>query len=139
MFTELEEVYLNFRNILNKIAFYFRDSYGLDKLSKYLLFAGIILSVGRYTILLSYVLVIYGTWRSISKNKFKRQQELIAFEKFLYAVRQKFYSIKTMAIQYRHYKIFKCPTCSQRLRIPRKQGKVTITCKKCGTEFKGKS
>jgi hypothetical protein len=130
---------LNFRNLLNKISYYFRDSYGLDKLSKYLLFAGIILSAGRYTIIFSYALLIYGSWRAISKNKYKRHQELAVFENFLLLLNQKFYRFKASLKGFRQYKIFKCPSCSQKLRIPRKKGKITITCKKCGTEFKGKS
>jgi hypothetical protein len=103
------------------------------------LFLGIILTAGRYTAIFGYALVIYGAWRSISKNKYKRRQELVVFENFLLIIRQKYYKIKRSISEFRSYKIFKCPNCSQKLRVPRKKGNVTITCKKCNTEFKGKS
>ena len=37
------------------------------------------------------------------------------------------------------YKYFKCKTCGVKLRVPKKKGKITITCPKCRTSFKGKS
>lgn len=130
---------MNFRNYLYKIAYYLRDSHGFDKLSKYLLIAGCILSISRHTVILGYAIIIYGTWRCLSKNKYKRQQELVKFEDYLFTVKQKLYRYKLSVLEFRQYKIFKCPNCSQKLRIPRKKGKVVITCKKCGTQFKGKS
>jgi hypothetical protein len=130
---------LNFKNYFNRIAYYFRDSYGFDRFSKYLLITGLLLTTGRYISIFGYALFIYGTWRSLSKNKYKRQQELLVFENYLMALKQKFYRYKTSIKDYRYYKVFKCPNCSQKLRVPRKKGTITITCKKCGTGFKGKS
>lgn len=37
------------------------------------------------------------------------------------------------------YKYFKCKSCGAKLRVPKKKGKITITCPKCRTSFKGKS
>jgi Primosomal protein N'' (replication factor Y) - superfamily II helicase len=130
---------LNFRNYLNKIAYHLRDSHGFDKFSKYLVITGFIFSAVRYTTILGYVLIVYGIWRSVSKNRYKRQRELLAFESYLFVIKQKFYRYKSSILEFRQYKIFKCPNCSQKLRVPRKKGKLVITCKKCGAEFKGKS
>lgn len=130
---------MNTNNFLNKIRYFFKDSYGLDKLSKYLFVIGFIFSLTKYTYFIGLGLVLIAVWRSFSRNRYKRYQELAAFEKLLSGLKQKFYGQKEAINQSKHYKIFKCPNCSQKLRIPRKQGRVTITCKKCGTEFKGKS
>jgi hypothetical protein len=130
---------LNFKNYINKLSYYFKDSYGLDKLSKFLIIAGFILSSGRLTGILGYTLIIYGAWRSFSKNKYKRQQELSVFENYLSILKQSFYKYKSSILEFPKYKIFKCPNCSQKLRVPRKKGNVVITCKRCSTEFKGKS
>ena len=35
----------------------------------------------------------------------------------------------------RKYKVFICPTCKQKLRVPRGKGKISISCPKCGTSF----
>ena len=37
------------------------------------------------------------------------------------------------------YKHLACPSCGQRVRIPRGKGKVRITCPKCKTRFDGKA
>ena len=130
---------MKFRNYLYKIAYYLRDSNGFDRFSKYLIVTGCILSISRYTIMLGYALIIYGTWRIFSKNKYKRHRELLVFEEYLFAIKQKYYRYKSSVLGFRDYKIFKCPKCSQKLRVPRKKGNVVINCKKCGTEFRGKS
>jgi hypothetical protein len=117
----------------------FKDSYGVDKLTRYLFVVGLLFSFSRYTLPLGSVFVIYGTFRAISKNKYKRYQELALFQNFILKIEQKFYSYKASAQQRKNFKIFTCPTCSQKLRVPRKKGKVTISCKKCGNEFKGRS
>ena len=31
--------------------------------------------------------------------------------------------------------VFVCPTCKQKLRVPRGKGKISITCPKCATSF----
>ena len=33
------------------------------------------------------------------------------------------------------HRIFRCPKCDQRVRVPRGRGKISITCPKCGHEF----
>ncbi|MDF2882877.1 MAG: hypothetical protein K0R54_3434 [Clostridiaceae bacterium] len=124
---------------MNRFSHYFNESYGWDKLSKYLLIIGLFLFFSRSTMITGMVLVIYSTFRSISKNKYKRYQELRAFENLLLIVKREIYGLKIKFGDFRKYKIFKCPSCAQKLRVPRKKGKLTITCKKCGAEFKGKS
>ncbi|MFL0246133.1 hypothetical protein [Candidatus Clostridium stratigraminis] len=130
---------LNFKNIFSKLSYQFRDSYGFDKLSKYLIIIGVILTTGKYTAIFGYAIVIYSLWRSISKNKYKRYQELAVFENYLSILKLWFYRTKASIMDNRKFKVFKCPNCSQKLRVPRKKGKIVITCKKCGTEFKGRS
>lgn len=39
----------------------------------------------------------------------------------------------------KNYKYFKCPSCATKLRVPRGKGRLTITCPKCRSTFKGKS
>jgi len=130
---------LKFNNYLNKLSYYFKDCYGFDRLSRDVVIVGAVLSLTRYTLGLSLVFVAYGIFRTCSKNKYKRYQELSKYENIISIIKKKFYRSNTSIEERRKYKIFKCPNCSQKLRVPRKKGKVVITCKKCGNEFKGRS
>lgn len=119
----------------------FKNSYGLDNLSKYLLLVGVLFLLNRniITLVVGIILIGYAAWRVISKNKYKRNQELQSFNRVLIIISQRFYRIKYKFNEFRKYKVFKCPECSQKLRVPRKKGKVTINCKKCGKQFKAKT
>lgn len=135
----MEVLCLKGKKYSSKISGYLRDSYGIDRLSKYIYVLGLVLSFSRFTSTFGYVLIIYGTWRCLSKDKSRRYKELISFENFLRSVKSKYYKGKTSILEYRQYKVFKCPNCSQKLRVPRKKGKLLIGCKKCDTVFRSKS
>jgi hypothetical protein len=125
--------------LLNKLAYSLKDCYGFDKLSKYLYIVGLMLSIIRLTAPLGLALTLYGSFRCFSKNRYRRYQELAAYERFLASIKGRVYKSKSSVIQFKQYKVFKCPNCSQKLRVPRRQGKIVISCKKCSTEFRGKS
>ncbi|ADK13958.1 MULTISPECIES: zinc finger containing protein [Clostridium] len=127
------------RNFLNKLSYYFRESYGIDKLSTHLYIGGIVLSLFRRTATLGFVFFIYSTWRCLSRNKYRRYKELEAYENFISPLAKRFSGFTYSMNNHKQYKIFKCPNCSQKLRVPRHKGKITITCKNCGTSFKRKS
>lgn len=124
---------------LNKISYYFKNSYGIDKLSKHLYITGIIISLIRPLYILGLVLIVYSSWRCISNNKYKRYRELQSYEHFISILAYKIRYFTNLINPNNAYKIFKCPNCSQKLRVPKKKGKITITCKNCKTSFKGKS
>lgn len=126
-------------NFFNRFNRSFKDSYGLDKLSKYLLIAGLILYFSKYTYLFGLAIIIYALFRVFSKNKQKRYQELAAFEAMLFKAKQRLANLSYNYKQSKNFKILKCPNCSQKLRVPKKKGKIVVTCKKCGTEFNAKS
>ncbi|NMM63434.1 hypothetical protein HBE96_12235 [Clostridium sp. P21] len=124
---------------MNKFSYYLKDCYGLDKFSKYLLIISFILSLNKHMVIMAIVLAAYATWRTISKNRYKRYQELQGFENSILIIKQIIYRFKMKVNDFKYYKVFKCPECSQKLRVPRKKGKILITCKKCHTEFHGRT
>ncbi|MDP4088980.1 MAG: hypothetical protein Q8930_06875 [Bacillota bacterium] len=126
-------------NFLNKLTENFRDCYGMDRLSKYAFLTGAVLTATYYLSPLGIALMGYSTWRSFSKNKYKRYRELEALNRVLFSLKESVNNKRLALGGGSQYKIFKCPNCSQKLRVPRRHGRIVITCKKCGTEFKGKS
>lgn len=127
------------KRLMDRFKNTFVNSYGFDKLSKYVIVTGSLFIIFRLSPILGAAAVSYGIWRAFSKNKYKRSNELYVFENQLRAIQQIFGKYKFNISQSFHYKIFKCPNCTQKLRVPRKQGNITITCKKCGTKFSAKS
>ena len=73
--------------------------------------------------LLSYVLVIWAMFRSLSRNTYKRYEENRRFLRLVEQVRD------------RKHRYFSCPRCRQRVRVPRGKGKISITCPRCREKF----
>ncbi|ADL51896.1 Zn-finger containing protein [Clostridium cellulovorans] len=121
---------------MRKISSYFKGSYGMDKLSKYLLYLGGFLLIFKGSWLIGLFSIGFSLYRVTSKNKYKRYQELQSFEIALHNLKGKAYKLRHKFNSLREYKIFKCPNCAQKLRVPRNKGNITVTCKKCKTEFK---
>jgi len=107
--------------------------YGTDKLNMAILCVGLaasLLSVFIRTpglnlvlFLLSYGMMFWAIFRSLSRNTYKRYQEN---RKFL----QIFGRLKD-----RQHRYFDCPKCRQMVRVPRGKGKISITCPRCREKF----
>lgn len=115
--------------------------YGTDQLNLFLLICAFSISVISNFIpipffgYLGLIPLIYSIYRTFSKNIAKRRSEN---EKFLHVWRKFtrfFKNFKKNAADRKIYKYFKCPNCSQKVRVPKGKGKISITCPKCKTKF----
>ena len=107
--------------------------YGTDRLNMVILCAGLfcsLLSVWIHKVplnlifwALSYGLMIWAIFRSLSRNTYKRYQE-----------NRKFLQI-TGRLKDRNNRYFDCPKCRQLVRVPRGKGKISITCPRCHEKF----
>lgn len=79
-----------------------------------------------------WILIFYTYFRMFSKNISKRRNEAYKYES------KKNYFIKRIK-ESRKYRFFDCPNCKTHLRVPKGIGNITITCKKCGTQFDRKA
>ncbi|SHO47077.1 hypothetical protein [Anaerocolumna xylanovorans] len=119
--------------------------YGIDNLGQFMIWAGIIAlllsNVIRSSLLsaISVFILIVCYVRMFSRNVGKR-----------YAENQKFLVIKSRFLGFfkmdkatrernKKYHIYRCPTCKQKIRVPKGKGKICITCPKCHAEFIRKS
>ena len=120
-------------------------SYGMDKLTRFLLILSVIALIvslcSPFGILyyVAFALLIYSYFRLLSKNITKRYKENESFIKAEQKIRLFFGKKRNKIIQYRHYHIYTCPQCKQKIRIPRGAGNIMVRCPKCMTEFKKKA
>lgn len=115
--------------------------YGMDQLGQFMIWFGIIAMLLstfiRSSILsaVSFVILIICYVRMFSRNINKRYTEnqkfLVWKDKFLGF----FKNYKGQRGQNKKYHIYRCPTCKQKIRIPKGKGKICITCPKCHAEF----
>lgn len=76
------------------------------------------------------LIMVWMYYRMFSKNISRRYEEN---QKFLRAKEH----VKVWLREQRdpNHKIFKCPNCGQKTRVPKGKGKIAIRCPKCGNEF----
>ena len=125
------------RNLGAKIAMGLRrfmmGRYGTDKLNMVILGTGLVFSLVsmfiRYApvnlalMVISYGLMGWAIFRTLSRNTYKRYQE------------NRKYLMLLQRIKDREHRYFDCPRCRQQVRVPRGKGKIAISCPKCREKF----
>lgn len=85
------------------------------------------------------ILLGWAYYRMFSRKVYSRagenQRYLELREKVLSRLRRGRRSLE----QRKDYRIYKCPGCGQKVRIPKGKGKVEVRCPKCGETFVKKS
>ncbi len=114
--------------------------YGNDKFNQFLMVTALVLwflsmfaNGAFYT--LAVAVMIYAYFRMFSKNISKRAAENQWYLRYEMKVRGFFRKKKNEFSQMKDYRIFKCPNCKQKIRVPKGKGKIAITCRKCRHEF----
>ena len=115
--------------------------YGTDDLGKFTLYVAVVLYIlnlflrNRGVSSLITMAVLLGLYRMLSRDHGRRYQENIKFLNWKNKIISKFRRKKSDIEQRKTHHIYRCPTCRQKIRIPRGKGRICITCPKCKTEF----
>ena len=131
-----------FRRFGESVRKFMYGRYGSDQLNIVLLVAALAVSLPNSFLSLTFrnsfvyirilnpilylvmlALLGFGIFRMLSRNIYARQKE-----------NRKFRQLWTCLTD-RKNRYFRCPKCKQTVRVPRKRGKINITCPKCGERF----
>ena len=118
--------------------------YGTDELSKFMLAVCLVLLViniftGVQGVYLIALVLGVCYFRMFSRNYVKRSEENRKYLDTVWKIKNWFLKKKNRIIQSKDFHIYKCPSCGQKIRIPRGKGKICITCPKCRNQFEKKS
>ena len=129
------------RNALRRFMY---GRYGTDTLNNFLLAAYVVLYIlsiiTRSSLLqtLGTITVFLCLFRMLSRNHAKRRAENLWFSKKADPV-IRWMRLRRTIHRDKDHVYFKCPNCSQQLRVPKGKGKITVTCRSCGAVFQEKS
>lgn len=128
---------------------FMQGRYGVDDFSRFLSMSVIVLwilslviniparhsfifaSISSFISFVVWACLIVMIYRMFSKNIQKRYQENQKFLLYKSRFMQKMKRAKTD----KNHRIFSCPNCKQKIRVPRNKGKIAIRCPKCSIEF----
>lgn len=132
-----------------RIFEFMQGRYGVDQLSAFLIWTGIILSLFtmffRFPVfvIVSWAMIVYAYIRILSRDRNKRYAQNQKFLDRTRKIRNGFakvkYRMKYGKQKTSAYRIFRCRECGQKIRIPKGKGKIMITCPKCKNQFKKRS
>ncbi len=119
--------------------------YGMDRFGQFLNAAALVfIAAGFFTRsrlldTAGLVLLILCYFRMFSRNIGKRFEENQKFERIRFRFSETIRKLRFRFQQSREFHIYQCPSCRQKIRIPRGKGKISIHCPKCGNDFIKKS
>ncbi|NTW95865.1 MAG: hypothetical protein HGB31_04510 [Erysipelotrichaceae bacterium] len=124
---------------------FMRGRYGDDGLNRFIMvtmYILIFLSLFFRDNTLLYWVILVGfmvhNFRFFSRNISQRRKENNFFLKVVRPLRSRWVVLKKN-INDRNHKVFICPQCNGKVRIPKGHGKVAITCPYCRHEFTKRS
>lgn len=119
-------------SLKEKMYRFMQGRYGMDDLGRFSMIVILVLMVlsmifqSSLMNLLVCAGLVYVYYRAFSRNISKRYGENQKFLEFKNQLRSR----RTSTVR-----VFQCPTCGQKVRVPKGKGKISIQCPKCNTDF----
>ncbi len=126
---------------MNFLRRFMYGRYGFDALSNFILMIAVVLYIVfaifdmRLLEIIPALMLALVYFRCFSRNIRKRSGENAKF-KAIFRPFTSFFSLRhKMWADRKTHKYYKCPECSQRMRVPKGAGKILVKCPKCKYEF----
>ena len=118
--------------------------YGNDRFNQFLMIVALVcLALSFFGLRIFYVLalalLVYVYYRMFSRDYNRRYAENQKFLTWQNKIKYKVNNWKRNLADRKTHHIYKCPSCGQKIRVPRGKGRIVVTCPKCRTEFQKKS
>ncbi|MEG2769826.1 MAG: hypothetical protein RR902_03330, partial [Oscillospiraceae bacterium] len=84
----------------------------------------------------TYIPLVLCVFRTLSTRVTKRYDENYRFVHFFTNIGNFFVKKWNYLSESKYYLHLKCPSCKQKIKVPRHRGKLEITCPKCQTAFR---
>ena len=124
-----------------KLRRFMQGRYGADQLSRFLTAIGLVLIIlnlfvhSNVIVYLVMALLVYCYYRMFSRDYNRRYAENQKFLTWQNKIKYKVNNWKRNRADRKTHHIYKCPSCGQKIRVPKGKGKIEITCPKCGQKF----
>lgn len=123
------------QNLSARMQTWMYGRYGYDELSRFLSVAAVVLILFSMVFppvnAVALALLVWGMFRTYSRNIEKRQREREAYLGFTGKIKQSFKRWKNMWRERKTHRYYKCPSCKVHLRVPKGRGQIEISCPKC--------
>lgn len=129
------------KNFRNRPADFFAGRYGVDELGRFMLIivavsvviSALTRSSGMY--MFNVIILAVCAARMFSGNISSRMEENDVYLDIRNRVIGVFNKEAAGKVRDSDYRYFRCPNCSQTVRVPRGKGNISIRCPKCKAEF----
>ena len=116
-------------------------AYGTDRFTRFLIVLFLVVFVitsftkTKADQLLPTAIIVYTYFRILSRNIPARYRENERYQRIASLARSRVLNMKRTLGDRRENHIYKCPSCGQKIRIPRGKGRIMVRCPKCAGEF----
>ncbi len=133
----LQRVQISLQQLAAKMRQFMIGRYGNDEFSLFLTILAIIFvffsnfKVLNFFYFIGLALIIYGSFRTLSKNYEARRKELNWYLRVSQKPKQAVKLLINRIRDRKTHRYFKCKSCKTIMRVPKGRGKIEITCPKC--------
>ncbi len=132
----------------NKFINFMSGRNGVDEFSRFLNILSLIVmivsffipnGIARWIVFgVALAIMVYSYFRIFSRNYGARHRENDWFCSIIHPDRNSnrtYTNAQKKAMDRKTHRIFKCPNCQQKIRVPKGKGRISIKCPKCRIEF----